>query len=224
VARYDEFADWYAAWVDQVPAVVTDPDLGLIPPALDGQRWLDVACGAGRAARELARRGAGVLGLDVSEEMIERARAIEASEGLGIDYRAADVTQPKDWWDGQPFDGAVSEMAFMDIDDLEGTLAAVACVLRTGGSFLASLVHPCFPGNESGLSSWPPDKNYFVEGRWTSPDHNPDGVRLRVGSSHRTLSTYINSMVDVGLHLERIIEPSAPVPTLLLVSCRRVCE
>jgi hypothetical protein len=112
-------------------------------------------------------------------------------------------------------------MAFMDIDDLEGTVRAVAEVLRQGGLFLASLVHPCFPGNEAGLSSWPPQRNYFAEGFWTSTQHNPDGVRIRVGSNHRTISTYINAVIGARLLLERIVEPAAPVPMLLLLACRK---
>ena len=101
--------------------------------------------------------------------------------------------EPDEWWDGAFFDGAVCEMAMMDIEDLDGTVNAVAATVRPNGWFLISMVHPCFPGGETGLSSWPVGKSYFDEGRWTSPDHNPDGVRRRVGSSHRTLSTYLNT-------------------------------
>jgi hypothetical protein len=84
------------------------------------------------------------------------------------------------------------------------------------------MVHPCFPGNEAGLSSWPPETSYFNEGRWTSPDHNPAGVRIRVGSSHRTMSSYLNSLIEAGFALERIVEPPAPMPMILLLGCRRV--
>ncbi|MBO0687492.1 MAG: class I SAM-dependent methyltransferase, partial [Candidatus Dormibacteraeota bacterium] len=188
---------------------------------LAGERWLDVACGAGRASRELARRGASVIGVDISSELLARARdASSATTPEDITYVIGDVTEPAGWWDGAPFDGAICETALMDIDDLDGTLAAVAQVLRSGGRFLASLVNPCFPGNEAGLSSWPPENGYQAEGFWTSPDHNPNGVRLRVGSNHRTLSTYLNAVLDAGLRLERVWEPAADVPTLLVLASR----
>jgi hypothetical protein len=58
-------------------------------------------------------------------------------------------------------------------------------------------------------------------GWWTSTAHNPDGVRIRVGSSHRTLSTYLNALIDAGFSLELAVEPPAPVPTFLLLRCRR---
>lgn len=140
---------------------------------------------------------------------------------MGIRYYAADVADLDRWWDGTAFDGAVSEMAMMDIDDLHGTARAVATTVCPGGWFVISMVHPCFPGNEAGLSSWPPERSYFDEGWWTSEEHNPAGVRVRVGSSHRTLSTYLNALIDAGFSLERVVEPPAPVPTFLLLKSRR---
>ncbi|MBO0838802.1 MAG: methyltransferase domain-containing protein, partial [Actinobacteria bacterium] len=168
-ARYDAFADWYVSWVGERPGPICDPACDLLPADLAGERWLDVACGAGRASRELARRGASVIGVDISSELLARARgASSATTPADITYVIGDVTEPAGWWDGAPFDGAICETALMDIDDLEGTLAAVAQVLRSGGRFLASLVNPCFPGNEAGLSSWPPENGYQAEGFWTS--------------------------------------------------------
>jgi hypothetical protein len=82
-------------------------------------------------------------------------------------------------------------------------------------------VHPCFPGSELGRSSWPPGEGYDCEGWWTSPDHNPDGARIRVGATHRKLSPVLNALHDAGLEAERFVEPSAPVPTYLLWRCRR---
>jgi hypothetical protein len=109
----------------------------------------------------------------------------------------------------------------MDIDDLEGTVRSVAEVLRDGAPFLVSLVHPCFPGNEAGLSSWPPGHGYDAEGYWTSDHHNPEGVRIRVGSSHRTISTYLNVHLDLGFDLQRVYEPSGALPIFLVLAFRR---
>jgi hypothetical protein len=69
--------------------------------------------------------------------------------GPGIRHHEADVADLDGWWDGVAFDGAVCEMAMMDIDDLHGTLRAVATAVRPGGWFVIAMVHPCFPGNES---------------------------------------------------------------------------
>jgi 2-polyprenyl-3-methyl-5-hydroxy-6-metoxy-1,4-benzoquinol methylase len=217
-ARYDAIADWYLPWVGASAGLICDPAMAVMPARLDGERWLDVACGAGRTSRELARRGADVVGVDLSKMLITQARAAETAEPLGVRYVVADVTDPARWWNGDYFDGAVCEMAFTDIDDLVGTVEAVAHELRPRGAFRVSLVHPCFPGNEAGLSSWPPEPGYAAEGFWTSAHHNPDGVRIRVGSSHRTLATYMNVFLDAGFALERVREPPTQVPTWLVLA------
>jgi SAM-dependent methyltransferase len=216
VARYDEFADWYEQWVgDAAPLIASHPDL---LPAVAGERVLDIACGQGRMSRYLARLGADVTGIDVSAAMLSKARAVGPEN---IAYVHTDVTQEPDWWDGRPFDGCTCELALMDIDDLAGALCTVSAVLRQDGWFIASIVHPCFPGSEKGQSSWPPGDGYDGEGWWTSPDHNPDGVRIRVGATHRKLSTFLNALLDAGLEADRFVEPPAPVPTNLLWRCRR---
>lgn len=187
-------------------------------PPLAGQRVLDLACGHGRLSRDLADAGAIVVGVDFSGALLDKAQAKNSAD---IDYIQADVTPAPSWWDGHLFDGCTCEMAMMDIDDLSGALATVATVLRPGGWFVASIVHPCFPGNDKGLSSWPTEGGYDAEGWWTSPDHNPNGARIRVGATHRKLSTYFNDLHDAGLEMERIVEPAAPIPTFLLWRCRR---
>ena len=102
-----------------------------------------------------------MTGVDVSAAMLGRARTASPAD---IAYIRADITGDLAWWDGRPFDGCTCDMALMDIDDLAGALSAVAAVLRPGGWFVASIVHPCLPGSERGASSWPPGRGYEHEG------------------------------------------------------------
>lgn len=220
-ARYDGFADWYLTWIEDSPGLVFDPTADLIPARLTGERWLDVACGTGRASRELVRRGASTIGVDVAGSLIATARTLERARQPKVNYVVGDIAHPEHWWDGQLFDGVTCEMALMDIDNLDATVKAVARVLRPDGRFVCSIVNPCFPGNQAGLSSWPPDRGYSAEGYWISPDHNPDGVRIRVGSNHRTLSTYLNAFIFAGFRLDRAFEPPSPVPYWLALACRQ---
>jgi SAM-dependent methyltransferase len=215
-ARYDEFAEWYEQWITDAPPLIS-AHVGLLP-AVTGDRVLDIACGQGRMSRYLALLGADVAGIDISAAMLGKARAAGPEN---ITYIHADVTRHPSWWDGRPFDGCTCELALMDVDDLEGALSTVTAVLRPGGWFVASIVHPCFPGAEGGRSSWPPEQGYESEGWWTSPDHRHDGVRTRVGATHRKLSTYLNALLDAGLEVEHFVEPPAPVPTYLLFRCHR---
>lgn len=100
VARYDANAEWYPLWVGEDPGLVCEH---IASDDLGGQRWLDVACGAGRTSRELARRGASVVGVDLSAELLERARAshVDADTGAGT-YLVADVARTAEWWEGLP--------------------------------------------------------------------------------------------------------------------------
>jgi SAM-dependent methyltransferase len=216
LARYDEFAEWYEQWIGEVPPLIAAQP-GLLP-AVTGKRVLDIACGQGRMSRYLARLGADVTGVDISAAMLSKARASGPED---INYVWADVTLHPAWWDGQPFDGCTCELALMDIDDLAGTLSTVTAVLRPGGWFVASILHPCFPGTERGSSSWPPAGGYEREGWWISADHDPEGVRIRVGATHRKLSTFLNALRGAGLETDCFVEPPAPVPTYLLWRCRR---
>ena len=200
IARYDQIADFYDA---KAGRSVADPAtaalLRLAGPA-SGMRLLDVACGQGRVARELARRGARVTGVDISAALLAKARAQERAEPLGIGYLHADATDPQ-VLAGQVFDGAVCNHGLSDIDDLDGALATVAGLVRAGGWFVFSLLHPCFPGwDRDAPSSWPPDRGYYWEGWWLAG--NP-GFRGKVGASHRRLSTYLNSSPRTGWRWKR---------------------
>jgi 2-polyprenyl-3-methyl-5-hydroxy-6-metoxy-1,4-benzoquinol methylase len=212
-------ANWYEAWATWLSGLL---QFGrrLLPEVIKGQRVLDVACGHGRLSRELADLGGNVVGVDVSGELIKKAQTVAADQGSSPTYLCADIARVDDWWDGTPFDGAACEMALMDIADLDAVIRSVVTVLRPNGWFVASLVHPCFPGNPSGLSSWPPNGGYSNEGFWTSADHNPDGIRIRLGSCHRTLATYLNTLIRNGLRIEGLAEPRDTLPQFLAVGCR----
>ena len=212
-SRYDAIADWYVEFTRDWPR---EP-VALLPPDVRGQRVVDLACGYGVASRYVAGLGAIVTGVDLSAAMLAHARSAPSE----VRYVQGDVATT-DWWDGDPFDGVMSNMALMDVDDLDGALATAAAVIKPGGWFSVSIVHPCFPGGPSdggsGLSSWPPDRGYTWEGLW-----NTDGIGVRGHASvnHRMLSTYLNALVRPGFELEEFAEPASEVPRFLAVLCRR---
>jgi len=235
-ARYDLIRDFYLDVVGM--EVGREPTAAALLDLLGdvrGMRVLDVACGHGRIARELARRGARVAGVDISEVLLDRARATEIGDPLGITYLNVDATSGRALA-GETFDGIACNHGLADIDDLDGAVATVARVLRPGGRFVFSILHPCFPGwDEDAPSSWPPGDGYYAEGWWLA--RNP-GIRGKVGSNHRTLSTYLNTLVRHHLTIDEVAEPAptprmrarqlaaqpdaGPPPMFLVVRCRRV--
>jgi SAM-dependent methyltransferase len=231
-ARYDEFADFYESTIP--PSLTAPPDaevLRLVGPVA-GLPLLDLACGYGRFTRAFARRGAEVVGIDLSRALLDKAYAFEREEPLGITYVQADATDPHALT-GESFDVVVCAFGLSDIDDLDGALATVERVLRSGGRFVFSLLHPCFPGwREDASSSWQPGRGYYQEGLWFT-DAPSSTLRQRVGSNHRMLSTYLNALIRHGLVLDEVAEPDFPagwavaspgkdpVPVFLAARCRR---
>ncbi|MEV0614046.1 methyltransferase domain-containing protein [Nonomuraea sp. NPDC050404] len=209
VARYDEIADFYASgWTDVIDDPASRRLLDLLEP-IAGRRVLEIACGHGRISRELARRGAQVVGADISAALIEKARSAERETPLGIRYLRADVTTGDALRDLGPFDAVACSFGLSDIDDLEGALATTAAALRPGGVLACSILHPCFPGGQSVSGSWPGDARYYAEGWWRA-DGELSSLRRQVGANHRTLSTYLNAFRRHGLLLEEMYEPEPP--------------
>jgi SAM-dependent methyltransferase len=207
-ARFDSVADFYVAgWRDQYDDAVSVALFNLLEP-LRAAQVLDLACGHGRISRELARRGAQVVGLDLSGAMLDRARAIEAREGLEIRYVQGDAASPS-VLEGEVFDTVVCSFGLSDIDDLDGAIATVARVLAPAGSFVFSLLHPCFAGGAEVSGAWRSSGSYYDEGWWL-PDGALSSLRRQVGTNHRMLSTYVNTLRRYGLTIDHLAEPGPP--------------
>jgi ubiquinone/menaquinone biosynthesis C-methylase UbiE len=204
VARYDAIADFYDATVgDSVSDPATAALLELLGD-VGGTRVLDLACGQGRVARELARCGGRVVGVDLSTALLDKARAIETRAPLGITYLEGDV-EVSSLLHGETFDSIACNYGLSDVEDLEAVLATVHRLLVPGGRFVFSMLHPSFPGwGADAPSSWNPGRGYFREGWWLA--NNP-GFRGKVGSYFRMLSTYLNAIVGHGLVIEQLVEP-----------------
>jgi SAM-dependent methyltransferase len=108
------------------------------------------------------------------------------------------------------FDAVTCNFGLSDIDDLDGALACVGTMLRRGGCFVFSILHPCFPGAADVSASWPPTARYYDQGRWRA-DAALSPLRHQVGANHRMVSTYLNAFRRHGLWLDELAEP-APEP------------
>ena len=206
-ARYDGIADWY--------------DTEFQPAPLESETWdvltrllgdasgslLDVGCGTGSYSAALAERGWDVTGVDVSADMLRRARA------RGVRTVQADAGSLP--FEDSSFDAAVSVFTSTDIDDLGEVAREIVRVLRPGAPLGYVSVHPCFVGPhskydpETGIpelhAGW-----YRRTGRYTdSPGvWRESGVRIRVGATHLPLGLFLQTFLDAGLRLERIEEPA----------------
>ncbi len=234
---YDDIAEWYDGWVG-TGSMREDPfwpATEALMGEVAGQRICDLACGQGRVARHLASLGAHVVGIDLSARLLAIARHHEIADPRGIEYMQADV-QNLEVIAEHTFDGVLCVMALMDIPDLTTTVHTVARIVEPNGWFIFSILHPCYNTPPSGELATPDGwvrtvSRYFTEGYWRSEART--GPPGRVGAYHRTLSTYINTLTDAGLVLERVSEPRATfsvaeqrpvwaeVPAVLVAQCRK---
>ncbi|NND36230.1 MAG: class I SAM-dependent methyltransferase [Gammaproteobacteria bacterium] len=114
-----------------------------------GKRVLDLACGEGFYSRRLKTAGAAsVLGVDISREMIELARAQEADEPQGVDYLRADAAMLNEL-DLGSFDIVVAAYLLHYAPDetaLRRMCANIAACLPDGGRFVTLNENPEQPG------------------------------------------------------------------------------
>jgi ubiquinone/menaquinone biosynthesis C-methylase UbiE len=131
-----------AFWRAAVPAEQTEAEVDFIVAATrlpPGARVLDVACGSGRHALALARRGFDVTGLDVSEEAITFARSAADAEGLAVDFHVADMQRLSVVLAEASFSAVVcmgNAFGYLEHDDTRAFLADVAGRLAPGGSLV----------------------------------------------------------------------------------------
>lgn len=181
------------------------PALRALVPDLKGRKVVDLGCGFGWFSRWAREQGAAeVLGLDVSEKMLARAR--EMTSDAAITYERGDLEKlalPE-----AAFDLAYSSLAFHYIENLPEMLTNVHRALVPGGRLVASVEHPIYtapthPGwtvDADGNKTWPVD-NYQVEGR-----RSTDWLAKGVIKQHRTIGTYLNLLIGLGFTIAHVEE------------------
>lgn len=185
-------------------------ELQKVLPDFQGKRVLDLGCGYGWHCLYAAQNGAKyVLGTDISAKMLETAREKNSHER--IEYRRCameDLELPD-----HSFDVVLSSLAFHYVKEFQPVVKKISRVLSPGGFFVFSAEHPVFTAH--GTQDWYYDEqgeilhfpvdNYYFEGK-------RDAVFLGepVTKYHRTLTTYLNTLLENGFELLNIIEPQPP--------------
>jgi 2-polyprenyl-3-methyl-5-hydroxy-6-metoxy-1,4-benzoquinol methylase len=187
--------------------------------AVAGLRVLDLGCGQGFFSRQLAQRGARVVGVDLAEQMVQHARAHEARRPLGIAYHALDAACVAQRWPAGSFDLVTSCMALADMADAAAVLRGARAVLVPAGRLVFSIPNP---GTDTPFRAWVRDEQgrksglhidrYFESGRGVC-----HWIMARLTAHwqtpywRRTLSEWSALLADAGLLIRRIHEPR-PTP------------
>ena len=183
-------------------------------PDLRGKRVLDLGCGFGwhcRYARE--QQAQSVVGVDLSENMLARARALTGDEGIeyhrsaieDIDFAAAE------------FDVTISSLALHYVGDVRGLFRKVHHCLAIGGEFVFSVEHPIYTARASQQWCLGADGERL---HWPVDGYQEEGARYtqwradKVIKYHRTVSSYVNALVEAGFYISGMEEPG-PSPERL---------
>ena len=173
---------------------------------------LDGGCGEGWLARELAARGARVLGVDGSVELIARAREAGGTatyEQISYDQLVANGDPA-----AGPWDIVVCNFSLL-AEDLAPLLASLARRLAPDGTFLIQTVHPWTVA----AAAPPYDDGWRVE-TFASMD---TGFTAPMPWYFRTLSSWVTVLREARLELTGLEEPRHPdsgAPLSLLMKCR----
>jgi len=183
-------------------------------PDFTGKDVLDLGCGFGWHCRYAMENGArSVVGVDISEKMLQRAHEINNLEGIGyVCSPLEDVNYP-----AGKFDIVLSSLTFHYIQSFQSLSRNIYQWLRLGGSLVFSVEHPVFTayGTQEWFYDadgkklhWPVD-NYFIEGKREAIFLGETVIKY-----HKTLTTYLNSLLEEGFVIKKIIEPEPSKPML----------
>jgi SAM-dependent methyltransferase len=191
--------------VDGLAGAPEWPVLRAMLPDVLGLRIVDLGCGFGWFCRWAQAAGAAsVLGLDVSENMLARARS--DTTGAGVRYERADLEQMT--LEPVAFDLAYSSLAFHYVADAARLYAMIARALVPGGRLVFSTEHPIlmapepqgWSGDPDGRRIWPLNR-YFAEG-----PRETDWLSKGVVKHHRTMATTLNTLIASGFRIDRVEE------------------
>ncbi|GAB7012874.1 class I SAM-dependent methyltransferase [Halolamina salina] len=208
-------------WSDDFQAIWrSDTDEGELPPApspfaadapggpqpgilesVEGKAYVELGCGGGQGSVGTAELGADpVVGVDFSGEQLRYARQLRDEYGVDAQFVQGDVTDlplPDD-----RFDVASSEAAFQMVEDVDRAFAEAHRVLRDGGVFVFSVLHPLHEAldEESGTL----EHSYVDEGPREIEIDEAFEETLMVFD--RTVADLHNGLVDAGFEVRRLLE------------------
>ena len=235
---------------DRYRDLINSPAFFKMLPDISNLRGLDIGCGEGYNTRIAAKMGAIITAIDISEVFIKYALETEQEEPLGIKYKVASGTKLP--YSDNYFDFAIATMSLMDIPENEKAIQEAFRVIKPGGFFQFSITHPIVNNsdwkwirNEEGKKIGFVIEDYFKKlngelEEWifgAAPKEITENMnKFKIPRFTRTLSEWLNLLIEKGFILERFSEPyvedeilekhpeeydSRIIPYFLIIRCRK---
>lgn len=191
--------------------IFEEPALFSLMPDLKDKTVLDLGCGFGGHCFHFIREGAKkVIGIDISEKMLDIAKT--ENDNSKITYLNMPMENIAEL--NEKFDVVVSSLSLHYVEDYAALVHNIYALLNGNGVFVFSQENPlntCYSSgkrwtkDENGKKLFANISNYGIDGERESVwfvDH--------VKKYHRTFSTIINTLIEEGFSIEKLIEP---IPT-----------
>lgn len=221
IGHYDDLASHWTDFVVDSP-VRTEllwSTLEEMLPDLTDRRVFDAGCGSGVYAAKLVEQGADVIGVDVSEPMIQEAR----EHVPDATFRQATLNDPLEFVEDNSVTVVLCQHVFSHLADLAPPLEEFARVLSDEGVLVISTHNPIhdylvvrdeyYP---TGSDENEPDAT--VETKPDAPNYseverydirwNPTGVANRGTYYRRSIEDLFTPLLEAGFAVERVIEPA----------------
>ena len=197
----------FARSVEGLSAAGEWHELKKMLPDFAGKRVLDIGCGFGWHCNYAAAQGAQhVVGTDISQKML--AVANQKNDFANVEYQC--IAMEDLAFAPASFDVVISSLAFHYTPDFVQMCKKVNGFLAPGGSFVFSVEHPVFTAQ--GSQEWIYDETGNPD-HWPVDDYFNEGQREavflgeRVVKYHKTLTTYLNGLLQTGFCIKAMVEP-----------------
>jgi SAM-dependent methyltransferase len=186
-----------------------DAFFALVPSA--SATALEVGCGEGRVARDLAARGHRVTAIDAAPTLL-RAAAAAHPEGRYVLADAAALP-----FADASFDLVVAYNSLMDVQDMPGAVREAARVLRADGQLCVCVTQPFADAGR--FTSSDADAPFVIEGSYLRTDRfeghfERDGLEMTFHGWTYPLEAYSRALEAAHLHIAALREPPAPADYL----------
>ncbi|HCX61225.1 class I SAM-dependent methyltransferase [Sedimentibacter sp.] len=179
-------------------------------PDFKGKRVLDLGCGYGWHCIYAMENGASsVVGVDISSKMLEAAK--EKTHFPEVEYICRPIEEVD--FPAESFDIILSSLALHYVADYENLIKKIYKMLKYDSNLVFTVEHPVFTAygtqewhyNENGEILHFPVDNYYYEGKRTAVFLGEKVIKY-----HRTLTTYLNTLLMNGLIINNVMEPQPP--------------
>jgi ubiquinone/menaquinone biosynthesis C-methylase UbiE len=200
---------------------IIDPTLWEQLGEVKGLKVLDAGCGNGYLSRQLARKGANVVGVDISKHFISYCKEKEKENPLGCEFFEGSLTEMP-FIESNSFDIVVSNIVMVDVQDYHAAFKEINRILKSKGRFVWSNLHPIFGSTSQIFYRLPFDSSRNEERIVLMIDRYFDtgavlmswGDIKPIWQFQRTLQDYSKALNKAGFLIREILEPKPTIENI----------